>query len=238
MKSYRFLLFDADYTLLDFDRDMEQAFQATYKACFGSQRPYSPQLLEQYEACNNRWWAKLERGECTKPQLYKGRFVDFLEETGLSGEPEEINRAYFENLGQGGALLPGALELVRDLSEKYLLYIVTNGNAISQRTRLEHSGLLPYVKDVFVSEDAGAAKPDPRYFDYVFSRIPGFRREQALLVGDSLTSDMLGAQNAGIDSLWYFPQSAQFHPQWEEEAKALSITYRAASFGEIRDLLL
>ena len=133
---------------------------------------------------------------------------------------------------------PGALELVRDLSEKYLLYIVTNGNAVSQRTRLEHSGLLPYVKDVFVSEDAGAAKPDSRYFDYVFSRIPGFRREQALLVGDSLTSDMLGAQNAGIDSLWYFPQSAQFHPQWEEEAKALSITYRAASFGEIRGLLL
>lgn len=121
MKSYRFLLFDADYTLLDFDRDMERAFQATYKACFGSQRPYSPQLLEQYEACNNRWWAKLERGECTKPQLYAGRFQDFLRETGLSGDPEEINRAYFANLGQGGALLPGALELVRDLSQRYRL---------------------------------------------------------------------------------------------------------------------
>ena len=72
MKRYRFLLFDADYTLLDFDKDMFHAFQATYEACFGSQRPYSPALLEQYEACNDRWWKKLERGECTKPQLYVG----------------------------------------------------------------------------------------------------------------------------------------------------------------------
>ena len=116
MKRYRFLLFDADKTLLDFDTDMLHAFQATYAACFGSQRPYSPQLLEQYEACNNRWWAKLERGECTKPQLFAGRFQDFLQETGLTGQPEEINRLYFENLAQGGALLPGALELVRDIS--------------------------------------------------------------------------------------------------------------------------
>ena len=98
MKRYRFLLFDADYTLLDFDKDMFHAFQATYEACFGSQRPYSPQLLEQYEVCNNRWWEKLERGECTKSQLYVGRFQDFLQETGLIGQPEETNRLYFENL--------------------------------------------------------------------------------------------------------------------------------------------
>lgn len=231
MKEYRFLLLDADGTLLDFDQDMLHAFQATYQACFGSQRPYSPRLLEIYERCNNRWWAKLERGECTKPQLYAGRFQDFLRETGLSGDPEEINRAYFANLGQGGALLPGALELVRDLSQRYRLYIVTNGNAASQRTRLAHSGLLPYVRDVFVSEDAGAAKPDKRYFDYVFSRIPGFEKERAMLIGDSLTSDMRGAQNGGIDGLWYCPLGG-------EAPEDLSIPYRAESFDEIRRLLL
>lgn len=231
MKRYRFLLFDADKTLLDFDTDMLHAFQATYAACFGSQRPYSPALLEQYEACNDRWWKKLERGECTKPQLFAGRFQDFLQETGLIGQPEEINRLYFENLAQGGALLPGALELVRDLSGAYQLYIVTNGNAASQRTRLAHSGLLSYVGDVFVSEDAGAAKPDKRYFDYVFSRIPGFEKEEALLIGDSLTSDMRGAQNGGIDGLWYCPLGG-------EAPEDLSIPYRAESFDEIRRLLL
>ena len=231
MKHYRFLLLDADGTLLDFDQDMLHAFQATFETCFARQRPYAPELLEIYERCNNRWWKKLERGECEKSQLFTGRFRDFLAETGLSGDPEQINETYFKNLGQGGALLPGALELVRDLSEQYELYIVTNGNAATQKTRLERSGLLNYVNSYFVSEDAGAAKPDVRYFDYVFSRIPGFAKEEALLIGDSLTSDMLGAQNAGIDAVWYCPQGG-------EVPEGLSIPYRAGSFGEIRSLLL
>ena len=220
MKRYRFLLFDADYTLLDFDKDMFHAFQATYEACFGSQRPYSPQLLEQYEVCNNRWWEKLERGECTKPQL----------ETGLTGQPEEINRLYFENLAQGGALLPGALELVRDLSGAYQLYIVTNGNAVSQMSRLERSGLLPYVQDVFVSEDAGAAKPDVRYFDYAFSRIPGFEKERALLIGDSLTSDMAGGNRAGIPCCWY-------NPQGQPLPGDLDIQYDIRNLNEVREIV-
>lgn len=231
MKTYRFLLFDADKTLLDFDADMLHAFQATYLACFGSQREYSPAMLDCYEVCNNRWWAKFERRECTKPQLFEGRFRDFMTEAGLTGDPAEINRIYFENLGQGGALLPGALELVRDLSHRYALYIVTNGNAASQKTRLERSGLLEYVKNFFVSEAAGAAKPDKAYFDYVFARIPGFQREQALLIGDSLTSDMQGAQNAGLDSLWYAPLS-------QPVPEGLAVTYRAEEFDAIRTLLL
>ena len=231
MKHYRFLLLDADGTLLDFDQDMLHAFHATFETCFAGQRPYAPELLEIYERCNNRWWKKLERGECEKSQLFTGRFRDFLTETGLSGDPEEINETYFRNLGQGGALLPGALELVRDLSGAYQLYIVTNGNAVSQMSRLERSGLLPYVQDVFVSEDAGAAKPDVRYFDYAFSRIPCFEKERALLIGDSLTSDMLGAQNAGIDSMWYCPQGG-------EAPEGLSITYQVGSFEEMRRVLL
>ena len=120
---------------------------------------------------------------------------------------------------------------MRDLSGAYQLYIVTNGNAVSQMSRLERSGLLPYVQDVFVSEDAGAAKPDVRYFDYAFSRIPGFEKERALLIGDSLTSDMLGAQNAGIDSMWYCPQGG-------EAPEGLSITYQVGSFEEMRRVLL
>lgn len=231
MKAYRFLLLDADGTLLDFDKDMDHAFRATYETCFSSQRPFSQELLDCYETCNSRWWQKLERGECTKPQLVVARFVDFLRETGLSGVPEEINRLYFENLGQGGALLPGALELVRDLAQRYQLYIVTNGNAATQKPRLARSGLMGYVKEYFVSEDAGAAKPDKRYFDYVFARIPGFPKESALLIGDSPTSDMRGAQNAGVDSLWY-------NPKGETLPEGMAVTYQAESFGEIRQLLL
>lgn len=228
---YTTLLFDADGTLLDFPRDMENAFQGLYAACFAGQRPYSPQILRCYEKCNDRWWKKLERGQCTKPQLYVGRFYDFLQETGLTGVPEELTVEYFRRLGQGGAVYPGALELVEKLSGKYELYIVTNGNAATQKTRLENSGLLRFVKDYFVSEDAGAAKPDPRYFDYVFSRLPHVGRKESLVIGDSLTSDIQGAVNAGLDSLFYHPDGPV------GSAGKPPYTYEADSYGAIAGIL-
>lgn len=225
---YRFLLFDADYTLLDFPQDMTRAFRAAYDACFPGQRPYDHQLLACYDACNNRAWDRFEKGECTKQELYISRFVDFLSETGLTGDPERVNAVYFDALAQTGSPYPGAVELVADLCQEYELYIITNGNVVSQLPRLEHSGLTPYFKDVFVSEAVGAGKPDKRYFDYVAAHIKGFDPAQALVVGDSPSSDLQGAANAGLDSLWYDPQRS---------GKAASFTYRAENYQEIRRIL-
>lgn len=225
MKEYRFLLLDADYTLLDFDADMEAAFRSMFARCFPG-TAFDGFYHRSYERCNNRWWDRLERGECTKPELFHGRFADFLKETSLPGDPTVINAAYFEELARGGTLLSGALELVQQLNLHHELYIVTNGNAPSQKARLERSGLLRYVKDYFVSEDAGAAKPELRYFEYVFSRIPGFQKEQAIVIGDSLSSDIQGACNAGLDSLWYNPG------RLKNEGK-LPITFEAANFEEV-----
>lgn len=231
MKHYQFLLFDADRTLLDFDADMTNAFQNLYESCgFGEKIPYSPAMLEHYEECNTRWWGKFERQECTKPELFRSRFVDFLAETGLSGDPDAMNSRYFEFLGQGGAVYPGALELVEKLSKDFFLYLITNGNAVSQHTRLEHSGLLPYFQKVFVSEDVGVGKPDPRYFQYVEEHIPGFAKEKALVIGDSLSSDIQGAVNAGLDSIWYTGV-------WEDSAGNVPCTYRAESYEEIKTIL-
>ena len=231
---YRFLLFDADLTLLDFDTDMVYAFQHLYEVCgFMSAVPYSPIMLQTYEKCNNRWWEKFEKKECTKPELFANRFVDFLTETGLSGNAEEMNRQYFEFLGQGGAVYPGAVELVKKLSGDFSLYIVTNGNAASQKTRLEHSGLLPYIKAYFVSDAVGVGKPDPRYFQYVFDHIPGFQREQAVVIGDSLSSDIQGAVNANVDSIWYTGTS---HGDIPAEP-SVPCTYRAGSYEEIEKIL-
>lgn len=228
---YRTLLLDADGTLLDFPRDEEAAFTSLYDAYFAGQRPYSPEYLRCYDRCNARWWEKLERGECTKPELYVGRYVDFLRETGLSGQPEVLTQEYFKRLGQGGALLPGALGFVEKCAGKYELYIVTNGNAATQKTRLENSGLMRWVKEYFVSEDAGAAKPDPRYFDYVFSRLPHVRRETSLVIGDSLTSDIQGAVNAGLHSLYYHPDGPVAC------AGTPPYTYEAGSYQEVLGIL-
>ncbi len=229
---YRFLLMDADYTLLDFPQDMRLAFQSTYSACFSGQAPYSQRFLKCYNACNNRAWERFERGECTKQQLYISRFVDFLAETGLTGDPEAINASYFTALAQTGTPYPGAVKLAAQLCKDYELYIITNGNVVSQRPRLEHSGLLPYFKDVFVSEAVGVGKPNKRYFDYVAAHIQGFLPARALVIGDSPTSDLQGAANAGLDSLWYDPAGKGL-----DGAKDFSFTYRGENYDEIRRIL-
>lgn len=232
MTQYRVLLFDADRTLLDFDADMLQAFQRMYGHFgFDAVRPYSEELLKLYEKCNNRWWKNFEKQLCTKPELYLNRFVDFLSESGLQGDAAEMNTAYFGFLAQGGATYPGAKELLEQLSTRYEIYIITNGNAVSQQSRMERSGLLPYIKDVFVSEKAGVGKPDKRYFDYVAAHIPGYRPEQTLVIGDSMSSDVLGAYNAGLDCIWYTGAGVS-------QAQKAPYTYKAKNYAAILRILL
>lgn len=232
MTRYRFLLFDADHTLLDFDADMTAAFKKMYAYCgFDKTHPYSEEYLQRYEACNNRWWSNFEQQLCTKQELYVNRFVDFLHETGLSGGPEEMNTVYFDFLAQGGTPYPGAIELLQTLSARYEIYIITNGNAISAKSRLAHSGLMNHVKGMFVSETVGVGKPDKRFFDYVAAHVPGYVPEDALVIGDSMSSDILGARNAGLHSIWY----TGVHVDPEQKAP---FTYRAESYDEIKRILL
>lgn len=234
MKRYQFLLLDLDYTLLDFDADMTMAFEKLYESAgFGKVRPYSPAMLDLYEKHNNAWWRKFENRECTKAELFRNRFIDFLKEAGFSGDPDKLNEEYFDFLGTGGVPYPGALALLEKLSRDYSLYVTTNGNAATAKTRIENSGVGSYIKDYFVSEAIGFAKPDRRYFDYAAAHIPGFQKEQALVVGDSLLTDIQGANNAGLHSLWYHPSGRQWEDGMEQP-----YTYRAGSYEEILRLLL
>ena len=230
---YRFLLFDADMTLLDFPADMEKAFHSMYAQHFQTQRPMSREILACYNACNDRAWRRFEQGLCKKEELYIDRFVDFFKETGLCGDARKVNETYFSGMAETGTLLPGAAELIKELYGRYELYIITNGNVVSQQPRLEHAGLAQYFKEVFVSEAVGVGKPHKEYFDYVMSHIPGFVKEQALVIGDSLASDIQGAVNAGLDSIWYCPAFDEAAPG---EAAPL-YSYRAESYSEILYIL-
>lgn len=236
MKDYAFLLFDADYTLMDFERDMRFAFEQTYRACgFDRIIPYSGEMLDTYERHNLDWWARFERHECEKSQLFRGRFEDFLTETGLSADPDEMNNRYFGFLALGGAVYPGAVELLAALAPRYRIYITTNGNAKSSLSRLENSGLRPYVSRVFVSEEVGVGKPHRRYFRYVSEQIEGWDPDRALVIGDSLSSDILGANNFGLDSVWYWPEPVLYH---QEDPGNIPCTWRIKSYDELRNLLL
>ena len=202
MSGYKILLFDNDGTLMDFEKAQEQALKLT---CGEMGAPYGEEVRDAYSRINDGWWKRMEKGECLKDELQIGRFADFTRAFAFPGDPVEWNRRYMENLGKGSFLLPQAEEVCCVLSRRYRLYVVTNGVAVTQYRRIQHSAYFPYIQGIFVSEEAGAPKPSRAYFDYVFSRLPGEKPEDMLLIGDSPSADLLGANRAGIDCCWYNP---------------------------------
>lgn len=203
MTPYSILLFDADNTLFDFDAGNRRAFSEVCRICH---LPDTDELFHAYEAVNAEMWFAFDRGECTKDFLVVERFRLFLERAGLQADPVQCNKIHLSTLATNTVLLPHALEVCRTLAQTHSLYIVTNAVAAVQKARLAASDLRPYITDAFISEDAGASKPSVAYFDYVFSRIPGITRENCLLIGDSPSSDLQGANNYGIPCCWYNPR--------------------------------
>ena len=202
-RNYRFILLDADDTLLDFQSAERHALEQVFRL-----HGHEPTLewTALYSALNRELWDRLERAEIPREEIFRTRFALLLDRLGWPGNGEEWEREYRDELSQRHDLVRGALEVCRDLSRSCRLYILTNGVARTQRARLEASGLLPYLERVFVSEEAGAQKPSAAFFRYAFERIPDFQREQALMVGDSLVSDMKGGRDAGVDTCWYNPK--------------------------------
>lgn len=203
MTPYSILLFDADNTLFNFNAGNRRAFSEVCRICH---LPDTDELFHAYEAVNAEMWSAFDRGECTKDFLVVERFRLFLERAGLQADPVQCNKIHLSTLATNTVLLPHALEVCQTLAQTHSLYIVTNAVAAVQKARLAASDLRPYITDAFISEDAGASKPSVAFFDYVFSRIPGITRENCLLIGDSPSSDLQGANNYGIPCCWYNPR--------------------------------
>ncbi len=202
MKKFTTLLFDADNTLLDFHKDEHQALVRVLEI-YGV--PVTKENLETYSEINQGMWKQLEKGEITKAELKKTRFEFFFKAIDFHCEedPLTVNNHYLSLLSEGGNTLEGAVETVKQLHEKgYELHIITNGIAATQAKRLERSGLLPYIGEVFVSESIGYQKPRKEYFDAVLNNIKEKDKKKILVIGDSLTSDIQGAMNAGLPCCW------------------------------------
>ena len=201
---YPIILLDADYTLFDFDRAEGNALAATLSR-FGV--PPKEEVVARYRTINNSYWAKLERGEIKKSVMLVQRFEDFFGGYGLAPNCAQVNREYLACLGTFSFLIPGALELCRNLHQKgHRLCIVTNGTAAANQTRLRDSGLEPYFNGVFISEVVGAEKPSPRFFDAVFEALSHPAKDGCIIVGDSLVSDIRGGRQAGIATCWFNPE--------------------------------
>jgi 2-haloacid dehalogenase len=218
---------DLDNTLLDFSRAERCALESALRE---QGIDCTDALAAHYAAINDRYWKRLERGEVDRTSLKRLRFVDFCREASLPCDPELLSVRYVERLTEQGQTLPGAEALCRTLQAMGRIYFVTNGNKTVQAERVRRSGLDRYAEAIFISEDLGVEKPARAYFDAVRQAIPAFCPARTLLIGDSLTSDLQGAYNAGLDGCWYNPGGRPLPPEWPAEQR---IAYVVASLEEI-----
>ncbi len=213
-----FLFLDLDDTILDFHKAERLAISKTLEA-FGLN--VTEEILTRYHAINKWHWEQLEQGKLTRNQVLVNRFDALFRELGQEVDAPRCAKVYEKNLSIGHYFLPGAEEAVKRLHQKYRLFLASNGTAVVQHGRMTSAGLYPYFEQVFVSQEIGHNKPSRAYFEGCFARIPGFDPARAMIVGDSLSSDIQGGINAGIKTVWVNPSHAprtQVRPDYEIEA--------------------
>ncbi len=224
---YKFILFDADGTLLDFHRSEAEAVGEAM-SLYGIEP--SAENIELYSQINDGLWKKLERGEIEKSVLLYHRFELLAEALDIKINARIMANDYMRLLSQKGYLLDGAGQMCQKLYGKAKMYIVTNGVEFIQRGRYAACGIDKYFDDVFISDHIGSEKPSVKYFEYVLEHIAGFDKSEAVIVGDSLTSDMRGGLNFGIDTVWYDPNG-------KNAPDDMKLTYIAKSFEEVVEFL-
>ena len=225
---YDTILLDADDTLLDFKRAEKEALKMTLERFALSTEQ---EVFSTYSKINDGYWKALERGDVTKKELRVRRFADLCECFGFDASPSDMADEYEKNLSLGAYIIDGAYELCKDLAARYKVYIVTNGQKKVQKGRLFGSVLKDLFIKAFISEDVGYEKPRIEYFEAVASEIPAFDKSKTVIIGDSLTSDIKGGINFGIDTCWYNPKS-------KERPEGMNITYTVSSFDDIRKIFL
>lgn len=196
------VLFDLDDTLLDFHKAEAVAIRRTLTAVGA---PANDETAARYSEINDAHWKRLEKGELTRVQVLTGRFAQLFRELGVSFSPEDAWHIYERNLSEGHWFIDGAVELLETLAPHYTLCLVSNGTASVQDKRIESAGIARYFEQIFISQRVGVNKPATAFFDHCFAALPHLDRDRTIIVGDSLTSDILGGRNAGIRTCWFNP---------------------------------
>ena len=200
MKNIKAVLIDIDNTLLDFNKGAEIAIEKAFNACgIIYKKEYIKTFIEQ----NDLLWEKIERGELTREGLHKIRFNTIFKVLGITADGIKAETEFRKALFNIAVPVDGALELVRYLSKKYKLYCASNAIYNQQINRLTLSNMHDYFSGFFISEKIGKQKPSKEFFDYCFNNLEGINVNETIMIGDSLTADILGAKNYGIKSIWY-----------------------------------
>ena len=197
-----FIFLDLDDTILDFQRSEAIALRKTLQTL--NVEP-TDEVVTRYSEINRAHWQALERRELTREQVLTGRFHQLFEELGMNDSPNVAQSLYEKNLSQSHFFMDGAPRLLMGLSGKYQLYIASNGTTIVQKSRIASAGIARYFKGIFLSQELGADKPQKEFFERATSQIEGYDPNEAIMLGDSLTSDILGGIQAGMHTCWFNP---------------------------------
>ncbi|MGX7058696.1 YjjG family noncanonical pyrimidine nucleotidase [Vagococcus humatus] len=225
---YKKIIFDLDDTLLDFKATEKKALSDVLTT-YGI--PETPENVALYQEINNKYWRLLELGKLQPSQSISSRFDEYFDVLGVKATGEAADVIFRKRLAEGHQLMNHADTLLQLLKQKgYQLYAGTNGFGKIQRQRLDNSHLNHYFDDLFISDEIGFAKPDIRFFYTIFDRVNLHRKNEIIMVGDRLSSDILGASNAGIDSIF-------FHPYQQTSFERIQPTFTVHHLLEILPLM-
>lgn len=207
------IFFDLDHTIWDFDKNAEETLQELYfKFNFDNlfQQKTADRFIETYTINNHRVWDLYHHGKIDKPTLRKMRFADTFSELGVDPElfPTSFEEEYLAICPTKTNLFPNAIETLDYLKEKYHLHLISNGFKEACQSKLQHSKLKPYFKTIVISEIFGVNKPDPRIFEYALNNGQA-TKENAIMIGDNIDADVRGAQNAGLEAIYFNTIGAQ-----------------------------
>lgn len=233
MPKYDTIFWDLDGTLLDFKQSERYALGECLKAHGVAM---TEEMLALYSGINERFWERLERGEVEKKELLPGRFSEFFRQAGIRGiDPEQMQKQYEKELGAKTYYVENSFEIVAKLRQMGVKqHIVTNGILHTQQIKMKKSGFDGLVDNVFISDEIGYEKPRKEFFETVFHELRDLKKEKALLVGDSLTSDMRGANNAGVDACFYNPKGKPLSVQC---GAPVHVEYEIRTLEEIFEIL-
>lgn len=225
--AYKYLLFDCDRTLLDFDSAMVSALKNMLSK-YGF--TVNDELISFYNLLNESLWKELEEKKITKEELVHKRFPILCSEFGIEYPGNELmENDYFANLSAGHDIIPGSDEVLKELYGRFQIYVITNGFVEVQIRRMEESGLKQYVEKVYISEGVGYSKPDKRFIDAVMKDIGDDNPKHYMIIGDSMSADIGLGHKAGIDTVLVGtknPEGFDYRP-----------TYQIASLKELDNIL-
>jgi YjjG family noncanonical pyrimidine nucleotidase len=199
---YKWVLFDLDETLFDFQGSSKMALREVFYELGLND---NENTYNDYFTINSSVWRQLQEGTITAIELKSLRWRKFLDKFGLDYNPEELNEFYLDSLIEYTVLIPGAVDLLKTLFHYLRLAIVTNGLERVQKARLKIGKIEGFFEHLVISEEIGVAKPQTAFFDFTFEKCGHPNKDEVILIGDGLSSDIKGAYDYGVDSIWYNP---------------------------------